>query len=118
MRLEDAVQKIAEGRQQVVVEYVTSSEKPNVVVANSKAGNRVRLQVSAGAKPKPATEVPDTSGLDSASAQDELTKAGFSVLTVDWPVSDPASDGVVVYQTPTAQAPRGSTIVLYIGVTQ
>jgi beta-lactam-binding protein with PASTA domain len=118
MRLDDAVQKIAEGRQQVVVEYVTSSERPNVVVANSKAGNRVRLQVSAGAKPKPATEVPDTSGLDSASAQDELTKAGFSVLTVDWPVSDPASDGVVVYQTPTAPAPRGSTIVLYIGVTQ
>lgn len=118
MRLDEAVQRIAEGRQQVVVEYVTSSERTNVVVANSKAGNRVRLQVSAGAKPKALTSIPDTTGLDSASAQDALTKAGFSVLTVDWPVSDPASDGMVVYQTPAGEAPRGSTIVLYTGVTQ
>lgn len=118
MRLDAAVQRIAQGRQQVVVEYVASSEPANVVVANSRAGNRVRLQVSAGAKPKPATGVPDTTGLDTATAQDELTKAGFSVLTVDWPVSDPASDGVVVWQTPAGQAPRRTTIVLYVGVTQ
>lgn len=118
MRLDAAVQRIAQGRQQVVVEYVASGEAANVVVANSKAGNRVRLQVSAGAKPKSPAEVPDTTGLDSASAQDEVTKAGFSVLTVDWPVSDPASAGVVVWQTPLTQAARGSTVVLYIGVTQ
>jgi beta-lactam-binding protein with PASTA domain len=115
MPLDAAVQRIATGRRQVLVEYVASSEPAGVVVADSKAGGRVRLQVSAGAKPKPAAEVPDTTGLDSASAQNELTQAGFGVLTVDWPVSDPASDGVVVWQTPSGSAPKGSTIVLYVG---
>ena len=37
------------------------------------------------------------------------------MLSVQWPVSDPASDGTVVFQTPTGQAPKGSTIVVYIG---
>ena len=115
MRLPAAVQKIAQGRQQVVVQYVTSSQPAGVVVANSKAGNRVKLQVSAGAQPKTATTVPDTTGEDSQTAQDDLTSAGFSVLTVDWPVSDPSSDGVVVWQTPAGQAPAGAAIVLYIG---
>jgi len=115
MRLSAAVQKIAQGRQQVVVQYVTSSQPAGVVVANSNAGNKVQLQVSAGAKPKPQTEIPDTTGEDAQSAQDDLTKAGFAVLTVQWPVSDAASDGTVVYQTPTGQAPKGSTIVVYVG---
>jgi hypothetical protein len=34
---------------------------------------------------------------------------------VQWPVSDPASDGLVVYQTPSGSAPQGSTVVLYVG---
>jgi beta-lactam-binding protein with PASTA domain len=115
MRLSAAVQKIAQGRQQVVVQYVSSSQPAGVVVANSNAGNKVQLQVSAGTKPKPQTEIPDTTGEDAQSAQDDLTKAGFSVLTVQWPVSDASSDGTVVYQTPTGQAPKGSTIVVYVG---
>lgn len=115
MRFDAAVQKIAQGRQQVVVQYVASSQPAGVVVANSNAGNKVQLQVSAGAKPKPQTEIPDTTGQDAQSAQDDLKKSGFSVLTVQWPVSDAASDGTVVYQTPSGQAPKGSTIVLYVG---
>jgi beta-lactam-binding protein with PASTA domain len=115
MRLSAAVQKIAQGRQQVVVQYVASSQASGVVVANSDAGNKVQLQVSAGAKPSPQTAIPDTTGQDAQSAQTDLTKAGFSVLTVQWPVSDAASDGTVVYQTPTGQAPKGSTIVVYVG---
>jgi beta-lactam-binding protein with PASTA domain len=86
-----------------------------VVVANSKVGGKVKLQVSAGAHPQPSTEVPDTTGSDQATAQSELTSAGFRVITVQWPVTDPASDGVVVYQTPTGSAPDGATIVLYVG---
>jgi beta-lactam-binding protein with PASTA domain len=117
MRLQAAVQKIAQGRQQVVVQYVSSSDPPGVVVGNSTSGNKVVLQVSAGPHPKPATSVPDTTGEDESSAQSDLTSAGFSVLTVDWPVSDASSEGTVVYQTPTGQAPKGSTIVLYIGRT-
>jgi beta-lactam-binding protein with PASTA domain len=115
MRLPKAVQTIAEGRQQVVVQYVASSEPAGVVVANSNAGNRVKLQVSAGAHPQQSTTVPDTTGEDSATAQSDLTDAGFSVLSVQWPVSDPSSDDTVVFQTPAGQAPKGSTIVIYIG---
>jgi beta-lactam-binding protein with PASTA domain len=115
MRLAAAVQKITAGRQQVVVEYVTSTQPVGVVVANSKSGSKVKLQVSAGAHPQPSTEVPDTTGSDQATAQSDLTSAGFAVITAQWPVSDPASDGVVVYQTPTGSAPRGSRVVIYIG---
>jgi beta-lactam-binding protein with PASTA domain len=75
----------------------------------------VELQISAGAKPKPETSIPDTTGEDAQSAQDALTKAGFSVLSVQWPVSDASSDGAVVYQTPSGQAPKGATIVVYVG---
>ena len=115
MRLSAAVQRIVEGRQEVVVQYVTSTRPAGVVVANSRDGSRVRLQVSAGAHPQPSTSVPDTTGEDSSTAQDDLTGAGFSVITAQWPVGDQASDGVVVFQTPTGSAPRGSTIVVYVG---
>jgi beta-lactam-binding protein with PASTA domain len=114
MRLSPAVQKIAQGRQQVVVQYVTSTQPAGVVVANSNAGSRVKLQVSAGSQPQPATSVPDTTGEDAPTAQSDLAGAGFKVLTVQWPVSDPASDGVVVWQTP-GSAPPGSTVVLFVG---
>jgi beta-lactam-binding protein with PASTA domain len=99
----------------VVVQYVTATQPAGVVVANSNAGNRVKLQVSAGAHPQPATTVPDTTGEDGPTAQSDLTGAGFSVISADWPVSDAASDGVVVYQTPADQAPKGSAIVVYVG---
>jgi hypothetical protein len=115
MRVNAAVQKIAQGRQQVIVQYVTSTQPTDVVVANSNVGNKVKLQVSAGAHPQPGTTVPDETGNDEQTAQDDLTSAGFSVVTVQWPVSDPASDGTVVYETPSGQAPKGSTVVLYIG---
>ena len=115
MRLSAAVQKIAQGRQQVIVQYVASSQPAGVVVANSNADNKVKLQVSAGAQPQPLTSVPDTTGEDASQAQHDLTSAGFTVLTVQWPVSDQASNGTVVYQTPSGQAPHGTTVVLYIG---
>jgi beta-lactam-binding protein with PASTA domain len=114
MQLARAVQKIAQGRQQVIVVYVASTRPAGVVVANDTVGTRERLHVSAGAHPQPATSVPDELGQDASTAQSDLQSAGFSVLTVDWPVSDAADDGVVVRQTPT-RAPRGSTIVLYVG---
>jgi hypothetical protein len=30
-------------------------------------------------------------------------------------VSDASTDGTVVYQTPSGQAPKGSTVVIYVG---
>jgi beta-lactam-binding protein with PASTA domain len=115
MRLDAAVQKIAQGRQQVIVQYIASSQPAGVVVANSNAGNKVELQISAGAHPQPSASVPDTTGEDAPTAQHDLTSAGFSVLTVQWPVSVASSDGTVVYQTPSGQAPKGSTVVVYVG---
>jgi beta-lactam-binding protein with PASTA domain len=115
MQLAAAVQRIAQGRQEVIVEYVRSSQPTGAVVSNAREGGRVRLQVSAGAHPQGSTSVPDTTGEDGSSAQDDLTGAGFSAITVQWPVSDESSDGAVVYQSPTGDAPRGSTVVVYVG---
>jgi beta-lactam-binding protein with PASTA domain len=115
MRLRDAVKKIADGRQQVVVQYVTSSKPAGTVISNSKAGSRVRLQVSLGTHPKPAADVPDTTNEDAATAQQDLTTAGFAVIQVSWPVSDAALDGVVVYQTPVERIAEGAAIVIYVG---
>ncbi len=115
MKLNAAVQQIAAGRQQVIVEYATSSEPAGVVVSNSRSGSKERLQVSTGPKPKPARSVPDTTGEDAQTAQQDLQSAGFTVIEVTWPVSDAASDGTVVYQTPGASAPQGSAIVVYVG---
>jgi beta-lactam-binding protein with PASTA domain len=115
MRLRDAVKEIADGRQQVVVQYVTSSTPAGVVVSNSNAGARVRLHVSLGPHPKAARGVPDTTGEDAATAQQDLTAAGLTSLQVTWPVSDATQDGVVVYQTPTGSIAQGAAIVIYVG---
>jgi beta-lactam-binding protein with PASTA domain len=117
MRLQQAVQKIAQGRQQAIVVYVTSNEAAGVVVANSRAGARERLQVSAGANPQPSTSVPDVTAEDAATAQQDLETAGFTVIQVKWPVSDASQDGQVVFETPSGgqQAPKGSAVVVYVG---
>ena len=117
MRLQQAIQKITQGRQQAIVVYVSSTEPVGVVVANSKAGSRERLQVSAGANPQPPTSVPDVTGEDASTAQQDLQAAGFTVIQAKWPVSDSTQDGQVVYETPAGgqQAPKGSAIVIYVG---
>jgi beta-lactam-binding protein with PASTA domain len=115
VRLQTAVQRIAQGRQRVIVQYVTSSKPVGVVVSSSIAGSRERLQVSAGPSPKPATSVPDVTGEDSTTAEQDLQAAGFTAIEVQWPVSDTSQDGAVVYETPSGQAPRGSAIVVYVG---
>jgi beta-lactam-binding protein with PASTA domain len=117
MRLQQAIQKITQGGQEAIVVYVSSAQPVGVVVANSKAGSRERLQVSAGSSPQPATNVPDVTGEDAATAQQDLQTAGFAVVQTKWPVSDSAQDGQVVYETPAGgqQAPKGSAIVIYVG---
>jgi eukaryotic-like serine/threonine-protein kinase len=117
MRLGAAVQKLAQGRQQAIVQYVASSRPAGVVVTNATAGSRVRLQVSAGAQPKPSTGVPDVTGEDATTAEQELQDAGFTVIEVAWPVSDSSQDGMVTAETPAgaAQIPTGSAVVIYVG---
>lgn len=117
MRLQQAIQKITQGRQQAIVVYVSSAQPVGVVVANSTAGSRERLQVSAGPNPQTPTNVPDVTGEDAATAQQDLQAAGFTVIQAKWPVSDSTQDGQVVYETPAGgrQAPKGSAIVIYVG---
>jgi len=115
MPLGAAVQKIAQGRQQAIVVYLASSSPSGQVVSSSAAGSRVRLNVSAGQQPAPATAVPDVTGEDKGQAASDLKAAGFGVVQVKWPVSDEASQDVVVAQTPVGRAPQGAAIVLYVG---
>jgi beta-lactam-binding protein with PASTA domain len=117
MQLERAVQKIAQGRQQAIVEYVASTKPLGIVVSNGTAGSKMRLSVSAGPEPGRATSLPDVTGQDADQAQSRLQSAGFTLIEVQWPVSDQSSDGTVVYETPTGsvQEPRGVAIVVYIG---
>lgn len=116
MRLSQAVQKIVQGRQQVIVQYVASSKPAGVVVGSTVAGSRERLQVSAGPQPSSSIGVPDVTGEDSATAAGDLRSAGFTVVQAQWPVSDASADGTVVYETPSGgqRAPRGAAIVIYI----
>ncbi|MEN3342835.1 MAG: eukaryotic-like serine/threonine-protein kinase [Actinomycetota bacterium] len=117
MQLATAVQRIAQGRQQAIVVYAASSRPVGTVLSSSTAGSRVRLNVSAGPQPAPATSVPDVTGEDAATAVSDLRAAGFRVIQVKWPVTDQASDGVVVAQTPAGRAPQGAAIVVYVGST-
>ena len=117
MQLSAAVDKILQGRQQVIVVWVASSKPKGVVVTNSTVGARERLSVSAGPQPAPATDIPDVSGETQGQADTHLRTAGFAVIAVPWPVSDQSLDGTVVNETPAGggKAPRGATIVVYIG---
>ena len=113
--LNAAVQQIAQGRRQAIVVYQASSLPLGSVISSSNAGSRVRLNVSGGKALAPTTSVPDVTGEDKATAVSDLENAGFTVLQVKWPVSDQASDNVVVAQTPVTSAPQGSAIVIYYG---
>ena len=118
MQLARAVQQIADGRQQAVVLTVASTRPAGIVVSNGTVGSKMRLAVSAGPHPGAPTDLPDVTGEDTAQAQSDLQAAGFTVVTVQWPVSDPSANDTVVYQTPSGGTtrPRGVGIVLYIGM--
>jgi len=76
-------------------------------------GETVALTVSSGPAP---VAIPDVVGLDEQSAREQLEAAGFEVTTVDEPTSDPAEDGQVVGQSPSAGTERkpGALVTLRI----
>jgi beta-lactam-binding protein with PASTA domain len=106
------------------VVYVTSNQPANRVIGQSPAaattlrkGSRVRLRVSAGANPQPATTVPDVVGQDQATAAETLRNAGFKVAVLNRPTNDQSKDGLVVEQQPKAGAgiPGGLQVTIFIG---
>jgi eukaryotic-like serine/threonine-protein kinase len=102
---------------------VTQVESPKpagtVVDQSPSAGSElernetVALTVSSGPA---AVLVPDVLGLDEQSARQQLEAAGFEVTTADEPTSDPAEDGRVVGQSPSAGRERkpGTLVTLRI----
>ena len=106
------------------VVYVTSSQPANRVVGQSPAagttlrkGSRVRVRVSAGPNPQPATTVPNVGGQDQAAAAQTLRNAGFKVAVLNRPTSNQSKDGLVVEQQPRAAAsiPGGVQVTIFIG---
>jgi beta-lactam-binding protein with PASTA domain len=106
------------------VVYVRSGQPANRVVAESPApgttlrrGSRVRVTVSAGPNPQPATAVPNVVGQDQAAAAETLSTAGFKVAVLNRPTSDQSKEGLIVEQQPKAGSniPAGSQITIFVG---
>jgi beta-lactam-binding protein with PASTA domain/predicted Ser/Thr protein kinase len=105
----------------VSVRAVDDNQPANTVIDQSPGGGQtagrgsaVSLTVSNG--PKTAA-VPDVTSTDLGSAQQTLQSSGFRWVIVKRDVTDPASDGVVLEQTPaggTQQPPR-SKVTLVVG---
>jgi serine/threonine-protein kinase len=105
----------------VSVRAVDSNEPSNTVIDQSPSGgstagrgSAVSLTVSKG--PKTAA-VPDVTSTDLGSAQQTLQSSGFRWIVTYRDVTDPASDGVVLEQTPAggAQQPPKSKVTLVVG---
>jgi beta-lactam-binding protein with PASTA domain len=106
------------------VVYVRSSQPANRVVAQSPApgttlrrGSRVRVNVSTGPNPQPATAVPNVVGQDQATAAQSLRAAGFRVAVLNRPTSDQTKDGLVIEQQPKAgsNVPGGLQVTIFVG---
>jgi beta-lactam-binding protein with PASTA domain len=105
-----------------VVRYVASSRPAGVILAQAPTGtapegSRIRLRVSEGPNPGTPTTVPDVIGQDQDSAATALRQAGFRVVVLNRPTSDPSEDGVVIDEQPAAgsSVPRGLTVAIFIG---
>jgi serine/threonine-protein kinase len=119
--IEQASSELQAAGFQVSQRYVDSNQPANTVIDQKPAGgdsagknSRVDITVSKG--PKTST-VPDVSSYDLASAEQQLSASGFRDTVVYQDVGDPASDGLVLSQTPAggAQAPPKSVITLTVG---
>jgi eukaryotic-like serine/threonine-protein kinase len=103
------------------VETATSSQPPGTVLDQSPAGgvstrakSAVTLTVSTGAR---SVSVPDVTGLDEASARQQLAAAGFQVQVTYDDTADPSQDDMVLDQSPGSgdSAASGSTVLLTVG---
>ena len=108
----------------VAVRYVPSSEAQGRIVAQArpagtelKQGDTVQVNVSTGADPAPATQVPRVMGAEQERARTLLEEAGFEVLAIEFPTVDESKAGRVLSQSPGggASVPQGSLVLLYVG---
>jgi beta-lactam-binding protein with PASTA domain/predicted Ser/Thr protein kinase len=77
-------------------------------------GTKVTVTVSKG---QATSAIPDVTGIDEASAQATLENEGWKVSIRDTPTQDPAEDGIVLDQAPSAgeQAKPGAKVTLFVG---
>ena len=104
----------------VLITKVASDEPVGTVLrqlpragAEVREGARVTVTVSSG----PAElDVPDVTGLDEASAREQLEAAGFEVEATDESTTDPAQDGLVVRQSPSGATalPKGGVVTIVV----
>ena len=68
-------------------------------------------------KAAPPVVVPSTRGLTAAAATSKLRSAGFQVQQSTQSVTDPAKNGIVLHENPTAgtKAKKGSTVTIVVG---
>ena len=104
--------------------FVRSSQPENRVVKQSPAGGGtadrgalVRVEVSTGPNPEPATAVPSVTGQEQAAAATAVRSAGFRVIVLNRPVSDDSRNGTVVEQQPHAgtNIPGDSLVAIFVG---
>jgi beta-lactam-binding protein with PASTA domain len=106
------------------VVYVRSTQPANRVISQRPAagttlrrGSRVRVNVSTGPNPQPATAVPNVIGQDQATAASTLRSAGFRVVVLNRPTANQSQDGLVVDEQPRAGSniPAGSQVTIFVG---
>jgi serine/threonine-protein kinase len=106
------------------VAYVTSSTRPRIVLSQRPSpgtrlskGSRVLLNVSSGPNPQPPQSVPDVVGQDQATATSTLSDAGFRVVVIQRPTTDPGQQGIVIDEQPGAgsRIPGGSQVTIFVG---
>jgi serine/threonine-protein kinase len=123
--LADAARAFNSEGLKVAVAYVPSEEPRGRVVAQAqpagtarKKGDTVQLNVSTGPTPPEQTAVPDVAGTKQNDGRRQLAAAGFEVLTLEQRTTDRSRVGFVLSQTPSggASIPRGSLVLLYVGV--
>lgn len=122
--LADGARDFGDEGLKVAVRYVPSSEAQGRIVAQArpagtelKQGDTVQVNVSTGADPAPATEVPRVMGAEERRARSLLEDAGFEVLAIEFPTADASKAGRVLSQSPGggASVPQGSLVLLYVG---
>ncbi len=77
----------------------------------------VRLSISLGPGPRPQRVIPDVTGKNENQAKRTLVGVGFTVRTIDQPVTDPSQQAIVVKQTPRGgtRGAVGSQVQIYVG---
>jgi len=105
--------------------YPVASTRPQgIVVSQLPVGgtriasrSQVRINVSLGPGRRRQRAVPDVVGQNEKVAKRTLINAGFTVQTVDRPVTDPGEQALVLEQRPAGgnRALAGSQVVIYVG---